>query len=543
MQNQSNTTYTAYLKNPVLNSIGLEPPTANEIFYMLLSTNPSKACGYDNINNFFLLLGAFVLAPILAVYFGKALELRIFSHIFKTAKVISIFKSGNKDNIGNYRPIALLFNLSKILEKWIKNHFIKFFCKNKILYLNQYGFRENHNVIHALMDILTNAYDAINNKHYTALIFMDFHKAFDTVCHKIVLDKLYHYGIRGPAHSLIKNYLHKRQQFVTINNASSSYKAINTGIPQGLILGPLLFLIYINDLSNDLHTKPSLFADDTCLFLNYSFLTSLENIYAIEVSCLKDWCNANKIQINSQKSFILPISRNLNAPSLNLNLLYGNSKINSSQICKYLGVLLDDKLNFKPHILQLETKLAKAVGILSKSRHILPLSALRILYFSLIHPHLLYALPIWGSTFLFYFKKLQRLQNKSISIIFNISPKIFVSPYYYKLKILKLEDLYIYEIAKIMHQHSRKALPDYLSSFFTITRQIHNRPTRSHSNNTLYLPKFSTSRCQISIKFQRKKFGTLPLLNYKINHFTNSSLILNIFYYSYTVDNLLTYNL
>ena len=147
--------------------------------------------------------------------------------------MIPIFKSGNKDNIGNYCPTALLLNLLKILEKLIKNHFTKYFCKNKILYPNQYGFRENHSVIHALMDILTNTYDAIDNKHYTGLIFMDFCKTFDTVCHKILLDKLYHYGIKGPAHSLIENYFYKRQQFVTINNASFSYKAINIGIPQG----------------------------------------------------------------------------------------------------------------------------------------------------------------------------------------------------------------------------------------------------------------------------------------------------------------------
>ena len=153
--------------------------------------------------------------------------------------------------------------------------------------------------------------------------------------------------------------------------------------------------------------------------------------------------------------------------------------------------VVDEKLNFKPHILQLETKLAKTVGIHSKLRHILPLSALRLLYFSLIDLHLLYALPIWGSTFPSYFKKLQRHQSKSICLIFNISPKTSVSPHYYKLKILKLADLYNYEIAKIMHQHSRKALSDYLSSFFTTTRQIYNFPTRSYSNNALYLPKLT----------------------------------------------------
>ena len=346
---------------------------------------------------------------------------------------------------------------------------------------------------------------------------MDFCKALTQsvtkfCCITMVVSQLYHYGIRGPRHSLIKNYLYRRQQFITINNASSSYKDINIGVPQGSILGPLLFLIYINDLPNALHTIPHLFTDDTCLFLNHSSLTSLEDICAIEVSRLKDWCNANKIQISLQKLFILPISPKLNVPRLNLNLPYGNSKINCSQICKYLRVLLDHKLNFKPHILQLESKLAEAVGILSKLQHILPLSALRLLYLSLIHPHLLYALPIWGSTFPSYFKKLQCLQNKSICIIFNISPKTSILPYYYKLKILKLPDLYIYEIAKIMHQHSQKVLPDYFSSFFTTTCQIHNRPTRSHSNNTLYLFKFSTSRCQRSIKFQGTKIWNSILI-------------------------------
>ena len=117
---------------------------------------------------------------------------------------------------------------------------------------------------------------------------MDFRKAFDPVCYKILQDKLHHYDIRSPAHSLIENYFYRRQQFVTINNASSSYKAINIGVPQGSILGPLLFLIYINDLPNALHNNPRLFADDTCLFLNHSSLTSLENICAIKVSRLKD---------------------------------------------------------------------------------------------------------------------------------------------------------------------------------------------------------------------------------------------------------------
>jgi len=525
VNHQNRVSHSVYLKNRVLNTIVMEPPTATEIHNLLISTNPLKACGCDNISNVFLRIGAPVLAPILAIFFGKALDLGIFPQIFKTAKVVPIFKSGCKEKVGNYRPIALLPSLSKILEKLIKSRFTKFFCKNKVLYSKQYGFRENHSVIHALLDILTNAYDEINNKLNIALIFMDFRKAFDTVSHEILLHKLYHYGIRGPAYLLIENYLYNRQQFVTINNTSSTLRPINIGVPQGSILGPLLFLIYINDLPNALSNDPRLFADDACLFLAHTSPTTLEKICTNEVSRLKDWCSANKIQINPQKSFVLPISYKLNAPCSNINLPFEKSKITSCQTCRYLGVLLDNQLNFKPHILLIETKLARAIGILSKLRHVLPVPALRLLYFSLIHPHLTYALPIWGCTYPSYLKNLQRLQNKSVRVIYNLRLKTPLLPYYHKLNVLKITDLYTYEIGKIMHQHSCNALPNHLSSFFTSTRQIHNRFTRSSSNNLLYLPKFSTSRCQKSIKFQGTKiWNSIPanLQNLPFYKFKNS---------------------
>ena len=144
------------------------------------------------------------------------------------------------------------------------------------MYANQYGFRNNHSVNHALLDVVTNCYDALHCSQHTALLFMDLGKAFDTVSHKILLYKLHHYGIRGSAYALIKNYLTSRNQFVTFNNTSSSTKPINIGVPQGSILGPLLFLIYINDLPNAINSTPRLFADDTCLILRQSSLSSLE---------------------------------------------------------------------------------------------------------------------------------------------------------------------------------------------------------------------------------------------------------------------------
>ena len=271
------TDYTTYLKNPVLHSLVLDPPTAIEILHLINSINPNKASGTDNINPF-LRIGAVVLAPILLIYFQWSFDLGIFPQAFKTAKVIPIFKSGSREILGNYRPIALLSNLSKILEKLIKIRFDNFFSKNKVLYANQYGFRNNQSINHTLLDIVTNCYDALHCSQHTALLFMDLCKAFDTVSHKILLHKLYHYSIRELAYTLIKNYLTSRNQFVTFNNTSSSIKPINIGVPQGSILGPLLFLIYINDLTNAINSTPCLFANDTCLIIQQSSLSSPEKL-------------------------------------------------------------------------------------------------------------------------------------------------------------------------------------------------------------------------------------------------------------------------
>ena len=373
------------------------------------------------------------------------------------------------------------------------------------MYANQYGFRNNQSVNHALLDVVTNCYDALHCSQHTALLFMDLRKMFDTVSHKILLHKLQHYGIRGPAYVLIENYLTSRNQFVTFNNTSSSTKPINIGIPQGSILGPLLFLIYINNLPNAINSTLRFFADDTFFILRQSSLSSLEKACLDKLIQLKDWCDANKIQINPNKSCILHLPPKQNTPPLTFQIPYDNSFIVNSICGKYLGFIIDNKLNFKQYIQLVESKIAKSVGILNKLRHIFSSSALVLIYFSLVHPHLLYGLPISGSTFPTYLQKLLRLQNKAVRIISNCNSKTSTTPLFYQYKILKIQDLYYLEIAKIMHQYSNKHLPICFTSFFTQTSSIHNRSARSNIRNNLYLPHFLWSRCQRSIKFQGAK--------------------------------------
>ena len=223
---------------------------------------------------------------------------------------------------------------------------------------------------------------------------MDFRKAFDTMPHKILLQKLYHYGIRGPAYSLIESYLTNRKQFVSIHNNNSSRKPINIGVPQRSILGPLFYIVYVNDIYTALSCKPRLFADDTCLFLSSPTLSHLKQKCNIELLNLRIWCDANRLLINPDKSPAIIILPKLNNPMPSLHLFYDNKLIPCKEVLKYLGIRVDHNINFKSHIHTTVSKLARSAGILNKLRFILPPSTILLLYYSLKHPHLLFGLPI-----------------------------------------------------------------------------------------------------------------------------------------------------
>ena len=191
---------------------------------------------------------------------------------------------------------------------------------------------------------------------------MDFRKTFDTKSHNILLQKLYQYGVRGPAHLLVESYLTERKQYVSINNCASSTNSVRIGVPQGSILGPLLYLIYVNDLCNAAKCNPRLFADDICLFLSDSSLLNLELNCNTELRNLHNWCVANKLQINPQKSAVIIVPPRLNAPIPNLNLSYNNSLILCYNSYKYLGIIIDSKLNFKTHVEKITSKISRSVG-------------------------------------------------------------------------------------------------------------------------------------------------------------------------------------
>ena len=234
-------------------------------------------------------------------------------------------------------------------------------------------------------------------------------------------------------------------------------------------------------------------------------MSNLELHSKLEIKNLKNWCTANRLQINPQKSAATVIPPKLNCPSATINLSYGSALITCQNSHKYLGVTLDNKLNFKSHFEKFTCKISTSSEVISKLRYIFPTFSLVHLYYAIIHPHQLFGLPVWGSTFSSYLAKLQILQNKAIRIITNSNIRASISPQLNKLGILKLSDLYTFETAKIMHQHLNNALPLSLSSLFNKISTIHSRQTRSNVKNNLYIPKFSTNRCPKLFRYQGTK--------------------------------------
>ena len=300
---KANTKYQDYLKNPNESTLFLKETDHGEILKLLSSLDTSKAGDIYSITPKLLKCAKFELVENLTKMFNKSLKLGIFPDPLKLAKVIPIHKDGSRLVVSNYRPISLLPILGKIFERIIYTRLYGFVEKYKIITNNQYGFQRNKSTEHALIDIHEKILHAIENKETPCCVFLDFAKAFDTVNHQILLRKLEHYGIRGLGNKLLQSYLTNRQQCVSVAGSNSKLKNIEHGVPQGSILGPLLFLIYINDICES-SSKLSffLFADDTTLFYSHKDTKVIKETFNRELITISDWLKANKLSLNVKKN-------------------------------------------------------------------------------------------------------------------------------------------------------------------------------------------------------------------------------------------------
>ena len=288
------------------------PTTRYEIIDIVSTLKNKKSAGHDEINNFILKGVISSIADPLEYIFNESLLTGQVPEQMKIAKVIPLFKKGDHLDTSNYRPISLLSTLSKILERIIYKRTMNFLKTHNVLTNSQFGFRKNHSTIHALLNFVDKVAHAIDDYSHMIGIFLDFSKAFDTINHKILLYKLSHYGIRGKALEWFRNYLSNRKQYVSLNQNNSSMEEIENGVPQGSLLGPLLFIVYINDFSRSSDILSFiLFADDSNVFFSHKNPDCLIQTVNSELKKVTQWIRANKLSLNIQKTKYMLFSNTL----------------------------------------------------------------------------------------------------------------------------------------------------------------------------------------------------------------------------------------
>ena len=425
----------------------------------------------------------------------------VFPNELKVALVSPLYKAKDPMIFSNYRPISLLPIFSKILEKLMYNRLLSFLNKCKIINKNQFGFRNNHSTYMALLIMLENIRNALDNGECAVGIFLDFQKAFDTVDHDILLNKLYNYGIRGVALEWFKSYISNRYQVVKYNDYESEARKILCGVPQGSILGPLLFLIYINDLPmvSSLF-MPILFADDTNLFCTNDKLDILVSEINIELVNIHTWVRVNKLSLNIEKTNFMLFTPNGFSRNMNCINIDGH-RVEEVTQTKFLGVILDNKLNWHAHCEYICGKMSKGIGIIIKARKVFNETTLLSLYNSLILPYVSYCIHVWGKAYDTHLKHVLVLQNKAVRIIAGVPPRTSADNLYLELDILPVKKIFVHAISIFMYKYVNGMLPELFLDMFTLVSEIHNYDTRQAINKNLFVSFKSTSRGQQSITY------------------------------------------
>ena len=448
-------------------SIYFVPCTRLEIKDIISKLPNKNSSGYDNISNKLLKeLCDTILEP-LYIIFNQSLELGIFPTNMKHGEVVPLYKNGSRKCLANYRPITLLLTISKVLEKLVYKRVYLFLNNNNQIYSSQYGFRSSHSCENAITELISTIVKNLEDHKYTVALFLDLSKAFDTLEHDLLLQKLDKYGIRGTCLNWFKSYLNGRKMRAKCNmnghNTYSEEHVLKFGTPQGSCLGPLLFLVFCNDLRLHLElTSCILFADDTTLFHSHKDLKYLRWCILHDIDLLMDWFQANKLTLNLKKSSVMLFSPDGKDQDFNISI--SDIVIPTVKETKFLGVWIDHKLNWNTNFSKVINKVKQGLKLLGISKNLLTKEAKRLVYFAHIQSHINYGLIIWGNMISSsQLSRLQKLQNKCVMLINNwkhdTSNKLFQM-----LRILKIKDLLHLENCKSAFKFINGLLPSPIES-------------------------------------------------------------------------------
>ena len=374
------------------------------------------------------------------------------------ARVIPVYKSGSRHSCSNYRPISNLLTLNKIIEKLTFNRITSFLKYCNILTPRQFGFTEGKNITSAIFQFTSNIICNLDRKLYTICLFLDMRKAFDSVNHTLLLGKLEQYGFRGLFNDFLSSYLSNRRQYTSVNNLDSDTLSVESGVPQGSTLGPVLFNIFINDITNigsRLHVESVLFADDAVFYISAESIDQCSRLMTEFIEMLDDWLKINLLKANVSKTKLMLFSP---APvNLKPDIVFGGVLLEWVTYYKYLGMIIDERLNYREQVNLICRKIACGRGVIYSLSKTLPQKALLNIYYSIVHSHVTMNLIIWGKT---HNNKLTRVRtaiNKVLRIICRVRysenhvPMTRTVQLYSDLKLLQLDDLYKLQLLKFLH--------------------------------------------------------------------------------------------
>ena len=468
--------------DPNGNQFSPKTTTGNDIIELCREIKKKSSCDRSGVSQKLILNNIEILAPLIAHIWNCSISTGKFPSYAKVAKVVPVFKGKNLDasEATNYRPISLLPVFGKILEKIMSEQLTHFLDTNKILFTSQYGFRKKHSTIFATMDFVDHIARNVDDGNFSYGVFLDLSKAFDTINHSFLLKKLHHYGVRGISLDWFESYLSDRSQYVSWNGSNSRSLPITTGVPQGSVLGPLLFLIYVNDLpaaTNSL--KTILFADDSNLVLNGQDAEITARQVSSELTHIYEWFCTNKLLLNTSKTKLIIFRSRKSREDLSpFTVTLDGNIISQVSHENFLGIDVDNTLKWYNHTEKVANCITRKIGMMRQIRNFVSQNTLRTIYYTLIHPHLLYGITLWGNTFDKGLVRLKKLQKRAIRIITGANWLDHSEPRQKTLGILKLDDLYKLQICATVFDCLTGSAPPHFCEIFKIIGQDKGPSTR-----------------------------------------------------------------
>ena len=496
-QNIEDADYKQYLTSHTAENLRFKCITEDYTIKVIDNLENKNSSGHDGISNKLLKTIKGDISQSLTIIINQMLTTGIFPDDFKLSKVIPLFKKGDSSLLTNYRPISLLPTISKIFERVIHDQMYEYFNKFKLLAEQQYGFRKQHSTEYAAVKLIDHVSREMEAGKIPANVYIDLSKAFDTLTFDILLYKLKYYGVTDTALDLMKSYLTNRKQYVVFGGCQSEHTEIYTGVPQGSILGPLFFCIYINDLitvSDRLNFL--MYADDTTIYFNLEDFSNIfkETDINNELEKVNTWLKLNKLSLNTQKTKLMLFHRKQKHID-EVSVIINGTKIERVASFNFLGIMLDENLSWKSHIEMVGNKISKVTGILYRLKNVFPESVLFVLYNSLIVSYINYGLLLWGV----HSHRLDSLQKKALRFMTNSSYLAHTTPLLIKHGLLNVGDMYKLKLLKFYYKLSYDLLPPYFNNYIEIIEQ---KPARDLRYQYIHAPLVKRVYAECSPLFQ-----------------------------------------